>query len=247
MATGAPEYLYGENDSPLLLEAFPADPNDLFNLYDTVFGLMMLEENSENPEGSEGSDDASKDKKDKKKKGKGEKKALKLRGQVEVSHAVSTTLFSDDLAFIRGVNAGSTNPAPFGSERHHTRYAYTVTFNVKEITQRWKVPVLQKILEPLLSLMVGGGHTSNASEFTPAVLAFRWHNTAGRGGLAVGLDEDIPVTNDIDLSFLDRRMSDLGITDYEVFGQRAGKPSIDEGFKKLLNQIEAATLRFKKG
>jgi len=183
-------YIYGENDSPTLAGAEPKAPE---GYDDVVFGYMSAP------------------------KGKAED-AVKRAGCVEVSAALSTTPYDGDMAFVQGLKAATPDLAPFSHERHYTRYQFTLTMNLGDLAgQPTSLPYL---LDSLRFLRVGGSHASNASELSPAVLAWRFHKAPGRGGLHLGAGLDFLPDESVDLTPLRTRCVDLGL-DLNVAGQGA--------------------------
>lgn len=98
-------YTYGDNGSPTIKNASPADPT---GYADAQFGFMKAE------------------------KDKGEQ-VSKMKGAFEVSVAVSTTDDPGDTAFVQGIKAAEPQPNPFGAERHFTRYQFTVTWDLARV------------------------------------------------------------------------------------------------------------------
>lgn len=202
-------YGYGPKDAAAMVDAVPKLPTDYD---DTIcFGYMIA------------------------KKGESED-AAKQRGNVEVSNAVSTTPYDGDTTFTQGLKAKDGQLAPFASEKHYTRYQYTLTANLRTLAAREKA--LGFCLRALLSLRVGGSHASNASEVTPAVLVWRFHDAPGRGGLYLGAGVDFLPDAPVDLAPLGVHCTNLGVTDYTVAGIGM-KLSVAEGVEAIIREAEA--------
>jgi CRISPR-associated protein Cst2 len=217
-------FIYGDNHSTGLTNAEPETP---FGYDDGAFGFMRADK-------EKGEDDTDTDVK--KAKGKKEKaKTLKIVGAVEVSPAISTTLYNQNPAFIRGLKADG-HLAPFSVERHYTRYQYTITVNVPDAKKKgFDFP---RFLEALRSLPVGGSHASNASEITPEILVYRFHKAPGRGGLYLGVNMDMAPDAPVDVAPLVEHCHNLGITDYVLCGPKSSL-TVAEGLQNIQDRITA--------
>lgn len=167
--------------------------------------------------------------------------ANKQRGNVEVSNAISTTTYDGDISFHQGLKAGPSKSgtmdlAPFSVEKHLTRYQFTVTANLKSISKRPKA--MAYLLESLKSLRVGGSHASNATEVSPAIVAWRFHTAPGRGGLYLGMGLNIQASGQIDIAPLKAHCANLGITDYKVAGIDQDM-TVDAALKEMLKDSNA--------
>lgn len=201
-------YTYGPENKQAMKDALPENYTD----YDDTlaFGFMVAE--SGNTE-----------------------RASKKRGALQVSPAVSTTPYSGDTGFTRGLNATKDQLQPFTYERHYTRYQYTVTANLRDFAKRPQA--LQNILNALASLQVGGSHSANASSLIPEMLVWRFHKTPGQGGLyfAGGIDyavEDAPT-----LDLIRQRCQDLGIT-FSAAGVAVSDRTIADGLSSILEDAQ---------
>lgn len=181
-------YTYGDNNSPTMADATPNTPQ---GYDDGAFGYMAA------PKGTLA-------------------QASKIVGAVEVSPALSTTLYQHDTRFTQGLKAAEPHLSPFSSEIHYTRYQYTVTANIPDAKK--KGFNFELFLKALLYLCVGGNHSSNASEVSPEVMAYRFHKAPGRGGLYLGAGIDFAPDEAVTLTPLQARCASLGINDYKVAG-----------------------------
>ncbi len=182
-------YGYGPKDEAAMVKAIPERSADYD---DTIcFGYMIAEKGV--------SDDAS-----------------KQRANVEVSNGVSTTPYDGDMSFTQGLKATEGKLNPFSSEKHFTRYQYTINANLRLLAARKNA--LDLVLRSLLSLRVGGSHASNASEVTPCIIVWRFHDAPGCGGIYLGAGMDFLPDAPVDLSGLKAHCANLGITDYRVAG-----------------------------
>jgi CRISPR-associated autoregulator DevR family len=199
-------FLYGPDSNPVMAKAMPKDAAD----YDDtlLFGYMSAEKNTDTY-------------------------ASKKAGNVEVSPAISTTPYDGDTSFILGVKAANSERCPTSAERHFTRYQYTVTANIGELKAR--PPCFARFLNTLRGLRVGGSHGSNASELIPEIIAWRWHREPGQGGLYLGFNGAQAPDGKIDLSPLNNRIKNLGLTDVTVAGTGTSL-SVDEGFNAIINE-----------
>ncbi len=154
---------------------------------------------------------------------KGSKEPVKFRGCLQMSPAISTTPYDDsDLAFVRGLKEdGKLNP--FNFQRHYTRYTGVWTFDLETLSKRPEA-VYNALRAFGAGLKVGGGHTSNSSEFTPDVIVWRFH-TAGGSGLFLSPHETRSWTPEkqVDLAPLYGVLDNLGIRgETQVGGQTEG-------------------------
>jgi CRISPR-associated protein Cas7/Cst2/DevR subtype I-B len=173
-------YVYGENNSPTLAKATPDTPA---GYADAQFGFMKAE------------------------KDKGEQ-AVKQKGALEVSVAISTTNDVGDLAFAQGLKAKAPLPNPFGAERHYTRYQFTVTWDLNKVD----AASFSYAANALRSLAVGGSHSSNATEITPDQVLWTLHRTPGRAGLQIGMGDIFPPDEALDLTSIQTRAEELGVS-----------------------------------
>jgi len=208
-------YLYGDNDSFTMKGAEPPTP---LGFDDGAFGYMGA------PKGST------------------EQHATQVAGAIEFSTALSTTLYTHDIAFVQGIKAAPNNKGlservPFIVERHFTRYQYTITINIPDAKEKgFSFPLF---LESLKYLAVGGNHASNATEISPEVIAYRFHKAPGRGGLYLGAGLDIPPNAPVDLAPLKAHCDNLGI-DYNVAGTGTGK-TVAQALQDILDEITRLT------
>ena len=202
-------YLYDTGDGtrvPGMKDAMPASAAD----YDDtlLFGFMVA------PKGKE-------------------KDTVKQAGNVEVSTALSTTVYGNDCAFVQGLKAdGQLNP--FSRERHHTRYHFTVNANMDALQARPEA--LVRFLDSLRSLRVGGSHGSNATSLSPDVIAWRFHKEPGCGGLYLGMFNANP-DEPVDTTAIVEHCRNLGIT-FEMAGKDLSMTT-DEGIKAIIAAVRA--------
>lgn len=132
------------------------------------------------------------------------------RSPLSMSPAISTTPYNNDTYYMRGLKPdGQTNPVT--GERHFTRYqlAFSIDLGrVKDIGGQ-AMEGVRLVLESLLGLQIGGSHSSNASELVPEVLAWRFHNRPGLGGMYVP-NLNVPVEGEMNLKGLEDQASNLG-------------------------------------
>lgn len=192
-------YVYKKNEGGTSTDMVEAIPETAATYDDTIlFGYMV----------------AGKDVKD--------EYAGKQRAQVSVSPALSTTAWGLDVGFALGLKAKSGKDdmgpdlAPFTYERHYTRYQYTVTINLGGLSENPEA--VRYLINALRGLQVGGNHASNASEVIPEVLAYRFHDEPGTGGLYLGAGLDFDPNDSVDLTALQDRLDNLGITNVEYAG-----------------------------
>ena len=150
---------------------------------------------------------------------KGEKlEPVAIRGLTQVSVGISATPYPDDEpVFVRGTKANGDS-VPFTYMRHFTRYVHYQTMDVKNLMRRSSC--IKAWLQALHGLQLGGGHTSNLSEFVPEVIVWRFHDAPGQGGLFLTPEDTKGWTHDakVDLAPLYRKLANLGITDVNVGG-----------------------------
>lgn len=196
-----PGYLYGPDGSPVMKTAKPSHPD----AYDdtALFGYMVQ--------------------------AKGDSESTRSRGRVEMTAALSTTVWTGDQGFAQGANASEAQLAPFSYERHFTRYIWAFSADLDGLSKR--LGALSRMVGTLSHLRVGGGHGAHASELIPALLAWRVHREPGLGGLYPGL-VDVPVEGDVSVSLFTRRWNDLGI-EPKVAGLGTGVP-LAEGLAQIL-------------
>ena len=171
-------------------------------------------------------------------KGSGDK-AVKARSAVELSDAISTTAYDGGVGFAQGHKAADGELNPFTYERHYTRYQYSVTINLGQFRERNHLDYLKPILDALAELQVGGNQAAHAATFVPAIIAWRFHDTPGKGGLFVGFDQAQVWSPDqkIDLAPLQEVAKDLGF-DFEVGGKSVSDLSIREALDQIWAQVQ---------
>lgn len=161
-------YVYGENQNLTIVGATPPNP---IGYDDEQFGFMLAEAKKSDT-------------------------AISIKGACEFSTAVSTTPYAGDTAFTQGLKAGEPLINPFSSERHATRYQYTVTWDLSRVT----ASTLAVTLKSLASLAAGGAHSSNATELTPDTIVLALHKAPGRAGLQSGMFRTIPTNEPVDVA-----------------------------------------------
>jgi hypothetical protein len=168
-----------------------------------------------------------------------EAEAKVFRSVVLMSPAVSTTAYTDDVGYMRGLKAdGQTNPTTF--ERHFTRYQFAFTIDLARTRKIGGCASegVRLVLESLLGLQIGGSQSSNASELLPAIIAWQFHNRPGLGGMYIpDLKVDVEATPTLEA--LEAQSEDLGFT-FDRAGQgcdltcRKGIDAIWEAAQKEL-------------
>jgi len=217
-------FVYGENRASTMKEAIPPTPE---GFDDGIFGWMIS---------SKGSSEH----------------AMKAKGLVEVSDAISCSAFDNNIAFCQGHKAGATvyendeddggnrkkkdttpkpSLAPFHFERHWTRYAFTMTFNLARL--KGMGDAVEAVINSLRCLQVGGAHSSRSASMICNTIAWRFHKSPGQGGMGLILDQqpDTPV----DLSALEARAANLGIS-YNVAGMGLDQ-TVHDGIASILSEI----------
>jgi len=176
---------------------------------------------------------------------KGEKlPPVKMRGLTQLSIGMSATPYpDDDLVFVQGTKE-TGDLCPFTYMRHFSRYTHCQTMDVK--TLMVLPSCIKSWLQSLRGMQLGGGHTSNLSEFVPEVIVWRFHKAAGQGHMFLTPEDTKDWTPDakIDLAPLFRKLANDGITDVNVGGLdvlRDGKPigtmSISDSLDQMYDEI----------
>jgi len=166
-------YSYGPNRSPsikagirdtFLAGKTPADYED----HD--FGFMVVETDVVNNDISKGQ--------------------YKSRASVLLGDGISLSPFGGESTFHQGVNPKDKEEkdgtvrggdiAPYSMERHFSRYAFRVTFNLDGIPLHRMEAIVRVILD---GLQVGGGHTRAESEIVPEAVLWRFYNAPGSSGM----------------------------------------------------------------
>lgn len=172
-------YIYGTNNSPSMAKATPPTPA---GYADDQFGFMRAE------------------------KGKGEQIAKK-KGAFEASVAISTSNYEGDIAFNQGLKVAEAQLNPYTSDRHFTRYQFTVTWDLAQVDAESFAHTVQA----LRCLAVGGSHSSNATEITPDRILWCLHKTPGRAGLQVGIGDVFPPDEEVNLMSVYTRAKEIGV------------------------------------
>ena len=175
-------YAYGKNKSPAMIGAEPKSP---IGYADEQFGFMIAP------------------------KGKAEQ-IMKKKGVCEVSTAISTTNYTGDFAFGQGLKADKPQLNPFQSERHFTRYQYTVTWDLSKVDKK----SFEAAASSLRCLAVGGSHSSNATEITPDSIIWSFHKAPGRAGLHCGIQATFPPDEDLNLDSIYDKALQIGVGEY---------------------------------
>lgn len=164
----------------------------------------------------------------------------KARGAMQLSPAVSTTPYEDEPAFARGLrDTDGNNLLPFNFQRHYTRYTTVLCFDVATLKRR--PTAIRHALKALRGLQIGGSHTSNLSEFSPEVVAWRFHDAPGQGGLFMSPPQTKDWTPEakLDLAPLHAQMADLGIIDLQIGGLSVCAKSVDDALNQIMSEVES--------
>lgn len=226
-------YVYGPNKSPCMTGA----PPESASVYDDteLFGFMIADGDSDSGE-TESSVAVVPETKGKGKKAepKAKGKVDKRRSAVDITDAISTSIWDGDQSFSQGLKAAESKLNPFMTQQHYTRYQYVVSVNLSRLT---RPGLLERFLNTLLCLQVGGNQASHATELTPSIWAWRLHKTPGLGGLyqGVGMNADAHVP--VDLTPLFNKLTNLGLT-CQVAGQ-GQKTTIVQAIADILDAVES--------
>jgi CRISPR-associated autoregulator DevR family len=163
--------------------------------------------------------------------------SVRSRGRVEVTDAVSTTVWSGDMGFAQGANANEPQIAPFSYERHLTRYLGVVTVDLTSCAPR--LGAVSHLVRSLQDLRVGGSHGAHASSLVPAFLAWRVHPEPGMGGMHPGI-LDVPVEGHVPESLFTPFWKDYGITP-QTAGPGTSR-TVAEGLNAILRDAHLPTL-----
>lgn len=108
---------------------------------------------------------------------------VKRRGRLEITRALSTRPWPGDVVFnaaaVGAQSAGNTNPIPYGTEIHATRYQYSFALTPESLeVQTRAIDALESIRD---LRRVAGNHSRYLYDFSPDAVVLRWtHDPAPR-------------------------------------------------------------------
>ena len=167
------------------------------------------------------------------------KDTVKRRGRLEISRALSTRPWPGDVVFnAAGVGAqssGNTNPIPYGTEVHATRYQYSFALTPEALADRSRAI---DALESIRDLhRVAGNHSRYLYDFSPDAVVLRWtHDPAPRLMYCFEQDELGGVT-------AESLFARVGSGDIDASEVVVGGPAA----LALRDQLAAAGIRFTAG
>ncbi len=101
----------------------------------------------------------------------------KRRARLEITRAISLTPFAGDITFNAASvgatpSASSTDPVPYGTEVHATRYQYGFALTPEELSEKRRT---LDVVDAITSLSdVAGNHARFLYDFAPESIIFRW-------------------------------------------------------------------------
>ena len=97
--------------------------------------------------------------------------AIKRRGPLEVTRAISLTPFAGDITF-NAKSGTKSNTSLYGTEVHATRYQYGFGFTPERLDNRTHAP---EVLDAVVGLSeVAGNQSRFLFDFSPEAVVFRW-------------------------------------------------------------------------
>ena len=127
------------------------------------------------------------------------KETVKRRGRLEITRALSTCPWPGDVVFnaaaVGAQASGNTNPIPYGTEIHATRYQYSFALTPEALEDSARAI---DALESIRDLhRVAGNHSRYLYDFSPDAVVLRWtHDPAPRLMYCFDQDELGTITAD---------------------------------------------------
>ena len=182
-----------------------------------------------------------------------DKETVKRRGRLEITRALSTRPWPGDVVFnaaaVGAQSSGNTNPIPYGTEIHATRYQYSFALTPEALEDCTRAI---DALESIRDLhRVAGNHSRYLYDFSPDAIVLRWtHDPAPRLMYCFEQDELGTITADSLLSPI--RSGDIDGSEVVVGGPAAltlrdslaaSGVTCTEGVKDAFHEAEARLRR----
>lgn len=161
--------------------------------------------------------------------------AIKRRGALEVTKAISLTPFSGDITF-NAKSGEKSSTSLYGTEIHATRYQYGFAITPEALRQKERII---DVIDGLIELSTVGGNQSRfLFDFSPDAVIFRWTNDlAPRILYGFALDE----SNKLTISSIERKIKSGDIDSTEVVaGGTISTSGVDLGIKIFPGVKQAA-------
>ena len=105
-----------------------------------------------------------------------DRETRKRRGRLEITRALSTRPWPGDVVFnaaaVGAQSSGNTNPIPYGTEIHATRYHYSFALTPEALEDRARaIDALESIRD---LRRVAGNHSRYLYDFSPDAVVLRW-------------------------------------------------------------------------